>query len=91
MKSSRSPNDERPASAIAGLKGWQQRVHEDVGTMPRSRLFQAHIRGISRMEARLGLASKGLVAERSEDVGFLEQLHQLESRVAGIHECITGF
>src|SRR5262245_37680259 len=57
--------NDRPA-LLQELKGWQQRVHEDVGTMPRSRLFQAHIRGISRMEARLGLASKGLVAERSD-------------------------
>jgi hypothetical protein len=81
--------NDQPA-LLQELKGWQQRVHEDVGTMPRSRLFQAHIRGISRMEARLGLASKGLVGTQRRG-RVSRRSAPLGSRVAGIHECITGF
>jgi hypothetical protein len=58
------------------LKNWQQRVHEDLGCMPQRRLFEAHIRGIRRMEARLGLASPDLVAGRGDDDGFLEELRR---------------
>jgi hypothetical protein len=58
------------------LKNWQQRVHEDVGCMLRGRLFQAHLRGLGRIEARLGLASRRLVAELSDDDGFLEELRR---------------
>ena len=58
------------------LKAWQQRLHEDIGVFPVSRQFEAQIRRISRMEAKLGLTSKD--TSKEADANFLEELAQWE-------------
>src|SRR5262249_15997872 len=73
FEETRTVNDR--SALLQEVKEWLHRVHEDIGLMSRSRLFQAHMRGLSRMQARLGIVSKGFVAERSADDRLLDELH----------------